>query len=271
MRKRLKNKKAKQHFRDNYPRHCWCGQEMVLKEKLTVINECLGIIHLYFPYAKCPIHDDFKMNSIGWDKLDELKRKRLRKLLLEKFNPDNTDYYPLGTMTNLSGLSMRKIKEEQKMTSPDFYVLKHKGVWKVLKESAERYIRTKGLFGGNGRIKLVDYKTEADNWIKRVLLHENYDIDVEFYDGTCRRTNVLEYLKALDEREPIRRATLQVENFMNPCQVDAWGVYYKYGEYDYEDVNFNNSTLYMGELIPRFEGGRERDEDTYRGQRYIFE
>ena len=246
------------------------------KQTRTYVDEFLGIITYKYPHGECPIHGNSGFSYGECKVRSKAEKKTITKLLLKNRHPKNHEYLSVEEVAKLTKLkvinkfvlrsilnrnpknhiqlSVEEVAKLKKWRQKSLakgslwlYSMKYKGKRIYLKESVDKHLRTQH----HGWVKLVDYKTEDDDWIRRVLLHPNYDVDVLFYDGTYRRKNVLSYIK---DDEFLKDFLIEEKNFMNPKYVSAYDICYGNEEY------IDNKFLYSGEPIPPFEGGIERRE-----------
>lgn len=243
MNKRILKKKAKQFWQKNYIKTCFCGHENELKQTGRDVDEFLGEITFRYPHEECPIHGMEYISYHCSKAMEKAEKKILTKLLLEKRHPKFYEYISVEAVSQLTGISEKSLLKGHIW----LYSLKYKGKRIYLKESVEKHLRTKH----HGWVKLVDYKTEQDNWIRKVKLHPNYDVDVLFYDGTYRRKNILSFIES---DEGLNRILIDSKRFLTPLYVS--NTFICYGN---EEI-IGNELLYSGEMIVPFEGGIERRE-----------
>lgn len=217
--------------------NCFC------KRKLEVRNECkytdlyLGRFTFKCIHEVCPVHGI--VTASHWlEAFEAAKKKRLQYLLLQKRHPKNHEYLSVEEVARLTNTPVERLNGDDTW----LYSTVYHGERIYLKESVDKYLAN----NKPGWIKLVDYKTEENHWIKRVLLHDNYDVDVEFYDGTCRRKNLKEYIEGdsiFIEEIP------DVESFLKSAHVEVGAIWWPLDNY------VDSRYLYDGEKISPFEGG----------------
>lgn len=238
MKKRIRLKQQKSQL---YSLHR-CKGKISRLNSYSFTDELLGEIEFDGVVYVCSKCEMLCLSEEASQNQKKAINKAQTNLLLKHFHPDDHEYLSIKEVSELTGLS------EKYLAIGDYFMnsLLYKGERIYLKESVDKFLRTKT----NGAIKLVDYSTKNGTDIKRIFLHDNYDIDVEFYDGSFKRRNVRKLI--WNDSNMLLLRDLNV--FKNPTEVYTYKIEYPMWN------EISSLYLYQGKNIPPFTGGIEPRE-----------